>query len=248
MRVIFVRMLFLATVLCGAARAQEYLLPPPGEAVVGELRHVPTRHEETLLDVARQYHVGFRELRIANPGVDPWLPGEGTQVILPTRYVLPDAPRKGIVVNIPEMRLYYYPEPRRGEPAKVITYPISVGRRDWNTPLGVTRIVRKVKNPSWRPPKSIREEHAARGEPLPAVVPPGPDNPLGDYALRLGLPGYLIHGTNKPDGIGMQVTHGCIRMFPEDIESLYRQVGVNTPVRLVDQPFKAGWRAGELYL
>ncbi|HHB11878.1 MAG TPA: hypothetical protein ENK62_01600 [Chromatiales bacterium] len=228
--------------------AREFLLPPPGEAVVGELQHVATRQEETLLDVARRYHVGFRELRIANPNVDPWLPGERTQVILPTRYVLPDAPRQGIVVNIPEMRLYYYPKPRKGEPARVITYPISVGRRNWHTPLGLTRIVRKIRNPSWRPPKSIREEHAARGDPLPPVVPPGPDNPLGRYALRLGLPGYLIHGTNKPDGIGMQVTHGCIRLFPEDIEDLFRRVPVNLPVRLVDQPFKGGWRNGELYL
>ncbi len=232
----------------GPLIAQEFPLPPPGERVVGEIEHVPARHEETLLDIARRYHVGFRELRLANPRVDPWMPGEGTQVILPTRHVLPDAPREGIVVNIPEMRLYYYPRPSQGAAPKVVTYPISVGRRDWNTPLGLTRIVRKIENPSWRPPKSIREEHAARGDPLPAVVPPGPDNPLGAYALRLGIPGYLIHGTNKPDGIGMQVTHGCIRMFPEDIEALFRQARVNTPVRLVNQPFKAGWRAGELYL
>ena len=146
------------------------------------------------------------------------------------------------------MRLYYYPEPTPGEPAEVQTYPVSIGRMDWATPLGETKLVSKQKDPPWRPPESIRAEHEADGDPLPRVVPPGPDNPLGRYAMRLGLPGYLIHGTNKAYGVGMRVSHGCIRMLPEDIEKLYPQVPVGTPVRIINQPAKAGWYGGKLFL
>lgn len=231
-----------------AARAYVYTLPESGDAVVGEVTVVTAREGETLLDIARRYKVGYEEIRLANPKVDTWLPGEGTRVVVPTQYVLPAAPREGIVVNVPEMRLYYYPKPRPGEAARVLTYPISVGRGDWETPLGVTEIVRKDKDPAWRPPASIRAEHAAQGDPLPKVVPPGPANPLGGYALRLGLPEYLIHGTNKPWGIGMKVTHGCMRLYPEDIDALFHSVAVGTQVHLVHQPVKAGWRDGRLFL
>ncbi len=167
---------------------------------------------------------------------------------MPRRYILPDAPWKGIVLNLPEMRLYYFPESTGGAEPAVVTHPISIGRQDWQTPLGETTIVSKVKNPAWYPPASVRAEHAADGDPLPAVVPPGPDNPLGGYAMRLGLPGYLIHGTNKPYGVGMRVSHGCIRMYPEDIVSMYSQVPGNTTVRIINQPVKTGWLDGELYL
>lgn len=235
---------FLAT----TARANEFVIPSPDAAVVGEVRIVEAREGDTLLDIARRHKLGFEEIKLANPGVDTWLPGTGTEVVVPTQYVLPDAPREGIVVNIPEMRLYYYPETRAGEPARVITYPVSIGRGDWATPLGTTRIVRKDENPTWRPPESIRAEHAARGDYLPKVVPPGPDNPLGDHSLRLGLPGYLIHGTNRSYGIGMKVTHGCLRLYPEDIEALFQATSVGTPVRLVNQAAKAGWLDGRLYL
>lgn len=223
-------------------------MPPPGESVVGKPQHAATQFEDTLLDIARYYNLGYHEMKLANPGVDMWLPGEGTEIVLPTRFILPDAPREGIVVNVAEMRVYYYPPPRTGESARVVTYPISIGRVDWQTPLGATSVIAKAKDPAWYPPESVRREHAEAGDPLPAMVPPGPDNPLGDYALRLGLPGYLIHGTNKPYGIGMQVTHGCLRLYPEDIEALFNAAPVGTPVHIVNQPYKAGWHAGELYL
>ncbi len=234
--------------LCSSLNAATFDLPPANENVVGGLQHVTTKYEDTLVDLARRYNIGYKELRIANPEVDPWLPGENTPLVIPTQFILPDAPRKGIVINVSEMRLYYFPKPSRGKRAKVITYPISVGRQDWKTPLGLTRLTQKVKDPTWYPPASIREEHAADGEELARVIPPGPENPLGRYALQLGLDGYLIHGTNKPNGVGMQVTHGCMRLFPEDIENLFRKVSVGTPVRIVDQPYKAGWKSGRLYL
>jgi L,D-transpeptidase ErfK/SrfK len=204
--------------------------------------------DETLADVAREFGVGHNEIANANPDVDKGVPGKGTRVLVPTRHILPDAPRVGVVVNLPEMRLYYYPKAKAGEPPVVITHPVSVGRMDWTTPLGLTKITNKQKKPSWRPPKSIRLEAEERGEPLPEVVPPGPDNPLGDYAMRLAIPGYLIHSTNKPYGVGMRVTHGCIRMYPEDIEALFADIPVGTKVRLVNQPVKAGMIADTLFL
>lgn len=229
-------------------RANEFVIPSPDTSVVGEIRIVAAREGDTLLDIARRHKLGYEEIKLANPGVDTWLPGVGTEVVVPTQFVLPDAPREGIVVNVPEMRLYYYPKPRAGQQPRVATYPVSVGRGDWATPLGTTQIIRKDQNPTWRPPESIRAEHAARGDYLPKVVPPGPENPLGDHALRLGLPGYLIHGTNRSYGIGMKVTHGCLRLYPEDIDALFTATSVGTPVRIVNQAAKAGWLDGRLYM
>jgi L,D-transpeptidase ErfK/SrfK len=217
----------------------------PTDEVVGETRVIAARQEDTFTALARTYNLGFEELVRANPDVDPWLPGEGTPILLPLQFVLPRAPHRGIVINLPELRLYYFPDE---DGRRVITHPISIGRMDWSTPLGLTKVASKVLNPSWYPPQSIREEHASEDRPLPQVVPPGPDNPLGKHALRLALPGYLIHGTNLPSGVGMRVTHGCIRMFPEDIEAFYQTVPVGTPVRIVDQPYKLGWKGDELYL
>jgi L,D-transpeptidase ErfK/SrfK len=184
----------------------------------------------------------------ANPGVNIWVPGEGTEVVLPTQYVLPPGPRRGIVLNLAEYRLYYFPETRDGATPTVMTYPISIGRMDWETPLGDTTVISKVRNPSWYVPQSVLDEHAADGRPLPRIVPPGPDNPLGKYAMRLGLPGYLIHGTNRPAGVGMRVTHGCVRMFPEDIEYLFAKIDVNTPVRIINEPVKMGWVGDSLVM
>lgn len=239
--------LFLALLPLGAV-AEVYDLPPEGNDVVGALTTVTAREEDTLLDIARRHGLGYEDIVRANPDVDTWLPGEGTEVTLPTRYVLPPGPRNGVVLNLAEYRLYYYPTPEEGKPAVVMTYPISIGRMDWETPLGRTTIISKVKNPSWYPPESIRAEHAADGDPLPRIVPAGPQNPLGDYAMRLGLPGYLIHGTNRPDGVGMRVTHGCIRMFPEDIDYLFGRVNVSTAVRIINEPVKIGWNADELVI
>jgi L,D-transpeptidase ErfK/SrfK len=230
------------------AQAEVFPLPPKGIDIVGKIRVVQASHDDTLLDIARRHGIGQDEIVAANPTVDRWLPGEGTAVVLPTRHILPDAPREGIVVNLPEMRLYYYPKPGPAETPTVITHPVSVGRMDWATPLGLARIVRKQKDPAWHPPASIRAEAEAAGSPLPKRVPPGPDNPLGQHALRLNLPGYLIHGTNRPYGVGMRVTHGCMRMYPEDIESLFSRVEVNTPVRLVNQPVKAAILADSLFI
>jgi L,D-transpeptidase ErfK/SrfK len=169
------------------------------------------------------------------------VPGDGTEVIIPTRFVLPAGPRRGVVLNIAEYRLYFFPEPKGDEAAVVMTFPISIGRMDWETPLGNTKVISKVTNPSWYPPQSVRDEHAAEGRPLARIVPAGPDNPLGKHAMRLGLPGYLIHGTNRPAGVGMRVTHGCLRMFPEDIRFIFDYVAVDTPVRIINEPVKIGW-------
>ncbi len=230
------------------AYSATYLLPPQGQSVVGETVYITVKRSDTFVDIAQAYGLGYDELVLANPNVDPWIPKHGSKVLLPTRYILPDAPREGIVLNVPEMRLYYFPKPRNGEAAKVVTYPVSIGRVDWKTPLGRTTVTTKAANPAWRPPESIRAEHAADGDYLPTVVPPGPDNPLGKFALRLGIPGYLIHGTNRPSGIGMRVTHGCIRLYPDDIETLFNNVSVGTPVHIVQQPYKLGWDNGTLYL
>jgi L,D-transpeptidase ErfK/SrfK len=228
----------------------EYLVPENGDNVIGQLNTAIATRDDTLLDIGQRHGVGYEEIIAANPGVDPWLPGDGTEVLIPSRFILPEAPREGIVVNLPEHRLYYYPPVKSGERQIVRTYPISTGKMDWKTPLGVTRVVSKQEKPNWYPPPSVLAEHEAKGDPLPKVVPPGPDNPLGEYAMRLGLPGgaYLIHGTNRPAGVGMQVTHGCIRMFPQDIAEFYGLVPVKTKVNLIDQPSKIGWLRGTMYV
>ena len=228
------------------SHSEVYELPPDGFDVIGAVATVTTRYEDTLVDIARHHGLGYQDIVRANPGVGVWVPGEGTEVILPTRFVLPPGPREGLVLNLAEYRMYYFPKPRAGEPAYVYTYPISIGRMDWETPLGETRIVAMAKNPAWYPPQSVRDEHAADGDPLPRVVPAGPKNPLGTRALRLGLPGYLIHGTNRPAGVGMRVSHGCIRMFPEDIEFLFQHITVNTVVRIINAPVKIGWDGEDL--
>lgn len=228
--------------------ATTYELPSEYFDVIGAPRIVVAAHEDTLVEIARQAGIGLEQMERNNPGVDMWLPGEGTKVTVPSHYVLPRVPREGLVLNLPEMRMYYFPPRQAGRPAQVQTFPIGIGRETWETPLGKTRITSKVKDPVWRPPESIRKEHAANGDPLPLVVPAGPDNPLGRYAMRLGIPGYLIHSTNKPIGVGMRVSHGCIRMLPEDIERLFPQVPVGTQVNIINQPVKVGWHGGKLYI
>lgn len=334
------------------AQAENFSLPAAGDDIIGAIRHTRARQEDTLIDIARRFSVGQDEMVMANQNVDRWLPKAGTDVLIPQEYILPDAPRSGIVVNIPEMRMYYFPIKARPAPARVvkskkpsapvckpvanapatgkspakapvtngkstaakppvtaakkaatppgkpsaasakpaanksapaakivcqpasvskqsesapavestagfesaggevITYPVSMGRMDWRTPLGMTRVIDKQKDPSWTPPASIKREHAAKGDPLPDVVPPGPDNPLGKYAMRLGVAGYLIHGTDaaKADGIGMRVTHGCMRMYNEDVAKLFPLIPVGAPVYLVNQPVKMGWKNGLLYM
>ena len=238
----------LCLVATGVLHAEIYELPPEGFDVIGAVSVISTRYEDTLVDIARRHGLGYEDIVRANPGVNVWVPGEGTEIILPTRFVLPQGSRRGMVLNLAEYRLYYFPEPKSGEPSYVMTYPISIGRMDWNTPIGLTEIISKARNPTWYPPQSVRDEHAAVDDPLPRVVPPGPNNPLGAFAMRLGLPGYLIHGTNRPAGVGMRVTHGCIRMFPEDIEFLFAQIGISTPVRIINDPVKIGWDGEQLVM
>ena len=240
------RWLLLGWLTASAAQAAIYPLPPSDTDVIGQVKVIYATRDDTLLDIARRHSLGYDEIVHANPGVDRWAPGEGNPIVLPTRYILPDTPREGLILNIAEMRLYYYPKANAGEERVVHTYPVSIGRMDWKTPMGLTKVVAKEVDPAWRPPASIKAEHAKEGDILPDVIPGGPDNPLGRYAMRLGVPGYLIHSTNKPFGIGMRVTHGCVRMYPEDIERLFGMVPVGTPVRLIDQPVKVGRLNGQL--
>jgi L,D-transpeptidase ErfK/SrfK len=229
--------------------AQNYVIEATGGDLVGEVVRITIDTQETLADVARDYNLGHEEIRAANPEVDFWLPARGAGVVLPNQHILPRARREGIVLNVPEMRLYYFPVACiQNHQCAVITHPVSIGQMDWKTPLGTTRVTSKATNPSWRPTESIRREAAERGNILPAVVPPGPDNPMGAHAIYLDLPDYRIHGTNRPYGVGMRVTHGCVRMYPEDIKALYGQVAVGTSVQIVNQPVKFGWQGDQLFM
>ncbi len=238
-------------VVVPSVRAETWTLPPPGIDIFGQIRTTEANREETLLDIARRYDIGQIEILLANPNVDRWLPEDGAKVILPSRYIIPRAERKGLVINLAEMRVYYFPESQKGEKPKVITHPVGIGRMDWVTPLGVSRIVEKKKDPTWIPPKSLQMDRIANGEPpYPSIVPPGPTNPLGRHAMRLsiGSGSYLIHGTIKPFGVGMRVSAGCIRMYPEDIEALFDKVPVGTQVQVVNQPIKLGWLLDSLFI
>ena len=225
----------------------EFTLEPMDD-VVGAVQIVRARGEDTLSDIARRFNVGYEEMVSANPGVDPWLPQAGTEVVIPTAFVLPDAKRQGIVINLAAMRLFYFPKTKPGEPQKVVTHPLGIGRVGWRTPQGNTTIVSKAEAPAWTPTPAIRKEHAADGDPLPKVVPPGPDNPMGTNVLRLGWPEYAIHGTDKPPSIGLRGTHGCLRLYPEDIVDMYDAVPVGTPVTVVNQPFLVGWQGDTLVM
>jgi L,D-transpeptidase ErfK/SrfK len=247
----------LLSIILDTAHATTYLMPEDSndrvitQYTTDDTPLIRSDQDETLLDVARRFLLGQTEIVRLNPNVDRWLVKEGVMVRIPNKRILPDTPHDGITLNLPEFRMYYYPQDQEeGSPQLVMSYAHGVGRQDWKTPLGKTSVVRKVKDPSWRPPESIRKEHAADGDILPTVVPPGPHNPLGAYALNLAIRGYLIHGTdiNKIFGIGMQITHGCIRMYPEDIEELYNSVKVGTRVYIVKQPIKVGWLNNVLYI
>ncbi|MBT8085758.1 MAG: L,D-transpeptidase family protein [Woeseia sp.] len=224
-----------------------FVLASPQDSIVGELQLVRINEGDTFSDLAREYGLGYDEIVDANPTVDPWIPAAGTPVLLPTQYVLPDAKRRGIVLNIAAKRLFYYPDAADGEPQTVLTYPIGIGRVGWETPLGSSTVTAKARDPHWYVPISVRKEHAAAGDPLPSVVPPGPDNPLGRHVLKLGMPGYLIHGTNQPYGVGMRVSHGCVRLYPENIESLYELIAIGEPVAIVNQPHSLGRRDDQLF-
>lgn len=237
--------------LIQSARAATWILPPPDIDIFGQIRTTQASRSETLLDIARQYDIGQIEIMLANPNVDRWLPEDGATVILPSRYIIPQGERKGLLLNLPEMRIYYFPEPKKGEKPVIITHPVGIGRMDWVTPLGISKIVEKKKDPTWIPPKSLQMDRIANGEqPYPSIVPPGPTNPLGRHAMRLGISSgsYLIHGTIKPFGVGMRVSAGCVRMYPEDIEALFDKVPIGTQVQVVNQPIKLGWLLDSLFV
>jgi L,D-transpeptidase ErfK/SrfK len=222
------KILAVAMALAGVqlAHGAVYDLTDPNLQVVGEDLHIKTHYSDTLVEIARRYGLGYEEINRANPKVDPWLPGEGTDIVIPGRHILPPGPRDGIIVNIPEHRIYYFPKPtKRGQTPTVVTYPVSIGKMDWQTPMGLTHVVSKEKNPTWNPP-------------------------LGLFAMRLAIhPGdYLIHGTNNPLAVGMAVTHGCIRMYPEDVAAIFPTVPVGTKVYLINVPLKVAFVDGDLLL
>jgi len=237
-----------APVLPKPMATHRFELSPAAGDVVGYVQKTTVGKDDTMPDIARRFDVGYEEILLANPGVDPWLPGVGREVVVPTEYVLPAAPHEGVVVNVAAMRIFYYPPHKKGEPQIVYTHPIGIGKVGWKTPEGSTKIVGREKDPVWVVPKSVRDEHAENGDALPAVVQPGPDNPLGAYAFRLGWPSYLIHGTNKPYGVGMRSSHGCMRLYPEDIAVFFDLIPIGTKVTIVNQPYLFGRRDGTLFL
>ena len=234
----------LAPILIGITtpcRAATFDLPQDGSTVVGSFRVVLPSSDNTLLDIARHFNVGHHEITWANPGVSVWLPGSSVKVVVPTQFILPAKPWEGVVLNIPQRRLFYFPKPKQGETAKVITYPVSIAREGWSTPLGKTTIVGKYKDPAWFVPPSIRQEKFEEGElNFPTYFPPGPNNPMGMLAIQTGFQGIFIHGTNRPWGVGMRVSHGCLHLYPEDAAEIFPNIERGTPIRVVDEPFMVG--------
>jgi L,D-transpeptidase ErfK/SrfK len=217
-----------------------------GDDVIGRLRSVRLERGDTLPDIARHFSLGLNGLSAANPGVDVWVPEVGKRITLPMSFILPDAPRKGIVINLATMRLFQYREYKTS--LAVLTYPVGVGTEERPSPQGLMRVERKVSRPTWHVPASIARDHLKKGDPLPASVPPGPLNPLGEYALYLSAQSYLIHGTNKPASIGLRATNGCFRLYPEDVKRLYESTPVKSPVTIVHQPYLLGQSNGVMYL
>ncbi len=232
-----------------ASRAAVFTVPKDG-SLIGHDKVVYSKASDTLLGIARKYSVGYWEIQSANPHVHVWLPGQGTRVVIPGRFILPPVPRKGIVINLPAHRLFYFPRAHGHDQPIVITYPAGTGIKGFVTPVGVTRIIRKVPHPVWIPTKHILEYHAKMGDPIPKIYPAGPNNPMGEWALETALSHgeIYIHGTNNPMAIGMSVSHGCVRLYPEDIAALFPVVPVGTPVNVVNDPILATVQDGKLYL
>ena len=218
------------------ADAKNYGYPP----IIGKEQTYKTQYKDSLVDLARKFGLGYTEIVSANPGVDPWVPGANREIILPTAHLLPNGPRDGILINLADQRMYFF----HPNGKTVDTAPLGIGNEGWNTPKGSTRVIGKKRNPTWYVPKSVREDQPE----LPAIVPPGPDNPLGSHAVYLGWPAYLFHGTNKPYGVGRRVSHGCVRLYPEDIARIYDNVEIGTKVTIIDQAMKLARFHEELWL
>jgi L,D-transpeptidase ErfK/SrfK len=217
-----------------------------GDDVIGRLAFISLKKGDTLPDIARHFSLGINGVSAANPGVDIWVPKAGERIMLPLSFILPDAHRKGIVLNLAAMRLFQFKGD--SESLAVLTYPVGVGTEERPSPTGQMYVERKAFRPTWHVPASIAEDHRKKGDPLPATVLPGPQNPLGECALYLSKSTYLIHGTNKPASIGLRATNGCIRLYPEDVKKLYENTPVKTPVCIVNQPYLIGQRKGVVYM
>jgi L,D-transpeptidase ErfK/SrfK len=235
----YLAMLFCLFIFPADSFASEAYSYSKNNGVIGETKTYAVKGEESLIEIARKFGIGYNEITEANPRLDPFIPGNGKTVQISTQWVLPDvAAYKGIVINLSEMRLYYFTRER------VMTYAIGIGDEGKNTPVGNFKIVDKIINPPWVVPASIRKERPE----LPKVVPPGPNNPLGSHAMRLSRPSILIHGTDKPFAVGRKASHGCIRLYPEDIPDLFKVVPNKTKVTIVRQPVKTGVSGGKVYL
>lgn len=243
-QIYYILMLVFLLNMGSIAFATTFKLPSAGNDIIGAVQTAQVEEDDNFSTISRRYDVGYYELIESNPDVNPDAPRPGTILVIPTRRILPSGPREGIVINLAEMRLYYFPKQRH----QVVTLPVGIGRRDWDTPLGALSIIEKRTKPTWHVPDSIRDARALDGVDLPSSVEPGPENPLGDYAMRLSKPNYLIHGTNDPSGVGRRSSSGCIRLYPEDIAYLFNQVETGTPVRIINQPYKLGWVNNKLYL
>ncbi|OGO94629.1 MAG: hypothetical protein A3F10_04275 [Coxiella sp. RIFCSPHIGHO2_12_FULL_42_15] len=224
--------------------AEQLPLPEKNQTLMGKLVSHQVQTDETLAGIARQYDVGYFELLAANPHVNPRTLTSGTLLIIPKQFILPNLPHKGIIINIGTMRLFYFPKGKD----YFFTYPVGIGKQDWGTPLGVLSIIQKIADPVWYVPQSIYDFRKAEGDPVPHKVPPGPDNPLGDYALRLSKPTYLIHGTNEPESVGVRSSAGCIHLYPEDIKTLFANISIGEPVIIINQPYQANWSNNTLYV
>ncbi|MEQ1789283.1 MAG: L,D-transpeptidase family protein [Rickettsiales bacterium] len=227
--------LYLAIFVC-SAQAATYKID--GD-VVGEIKYHKVKEKEDLYVISRRYGIGIVEMLSVNHGVDAWRPKKDTDLTITTSHIIPDEPREGIVINLSELRLFYFPDEQH-----VMTFPIAIGRKNWETQQGTTKVARKRKHPTWTPPESIRKVSPE----LPDVVPAGKDNPLGDYAMSLGWQNYVIHGTNRPYSVGKRSSHGCIRLYPEDIEQLFAAVEIGTKVTIIDEQYKLGWQGDNLFL
>lgn len=234
----FILLIFHLTSPNSYAGAIKYFYDDSQKTVVGIIQYYVVKKGDTLLDIARKFGLGYNDVSLVYPNTDPWIPPPGKKLVIPTMWVLPESKHNGIILNIPELRLYYF-KPREHT---VQTYPVGIGDEGWETPVGHYRIGQKRKNPTWYIPRSLQEKYGKKS------IPPGPENPLGSYIMKLAATSYGIHGTNMPWGVGRLVSHGCIRLYPEHIEALFHQVKIGTPVEIVYEPIKWGRKQNRIFV